>query len=86
MPIEVLALGFGTLFGIGGIILAGQHLQHRHEERQGNLPDADSVRRLEGAVEDLQEEVQALRDAVGGVEERLDFTERLLSGPTGNRA
>lgn len=79
MPIEVLAMFFGTLFGIGGIVLAGQHLQHKHEERKTSPPD---VRRLQETVEDLQEQLDALRDGLTGVEERLDFTERLLAPPS----
>jgi hypothetical protein len=38
MPVEVIVLFFGSLFGIGGIILAGQRIQYRHKERLLSKP------------------------------------------------
>ncbi len=38
MPVEVIVLFFGSLFGIGGIILAGQRIKYRHKERLLSKP------------------------------------------------
>ena len=79
MPIEVIAVTFGMLFSIGGVILAGQHMRLKHERQRVGAPEVDGLRE---SIEGLQDEVEALREEVSGMEERLDFTERLLSPPT----
>ena len=82
MPLEVLFLIFGMVFGIGGIILLGYRMHYRHEERLQQAEDPGEVLELRQAVEDLQEEVRALQAGAAGFDERLEFTERLLSRPS----
>ena len=81
MPVEVIALFFGTLLSIGGILLAGQRMQYRHKERLVSQPDPDAVKQLREVVQDLQEEVRSLQDSSSDFDARLEFTERLLSKP-----
>lgn len=81
MPPEILLLIFGSLFGIGGIILAGQRMQYRHKERLQQGSDPEAVKELREAVRDLQEEVRSLQDSSSDFDTRLEFTERLLSKP-----
>jgi hypothetical protein len=82
MPPEVILVFFGTLLGFGSIILLGQRMQYRHKERLLEAGDSGEVRELRRAVEELQEEVQALRDGATDFDERLEFTERLLARPS----
>ena len=81
MPPEVLLLFFGSLFGIGGIILVGQRMQYRHKERLGDGADPEAVKQLTDAVRELQEEVRGLQDSSADFDARLEFTEHLLSKP-----
>lgn len=76
MPFEVLILIFGVLFVVGGFVLAGQWL---HLRRPG---EADPIiQRLASELESLRTDVQQLGSTVQRLEERVDFTERLLSPP-----
>ncbi len=81
MPVEVIVLFFGSLFGIGGIILAGQRMQYRHKERLVSQTDPEAVNQLRAEVHELQEEVRSLQDSSSDFDARLEFTERLLSKP-----
>ena len=81
MPPEVILVFFGTLFGIGGIILAGQRMQYRHKERLYRGGDTEAVLELRQTVERLQDDVRALQDGADAFDERLEFTERLLAKP-----
>jgi hypothetical protein len=81
LPPEVLLLFFGSLFGIGGIILAGQRMQYRHKERLQKGADPEAVKQLTEVVQELQEEVRSLQDSSTDFDARLEFTERLLSKP-----
>jgi hypothetical protein len=78
MPFEVLILFFGSLFGIGGILLGGQWLKYRHLERERRPEDTE---RLVELVESLRDELRALGDKVLDLDERVEFAERLLPGP-----
>jgi hypothetical protein len=81
LPPEILLLFFGSLFGIGGIILAGQRMQYRHKERLQEGADPEAVKQLTDAVRDLQEDMRRLQDSSADFDARLEFTERLLSKP-----
>ena len=78
MPIEILVLFFGGLFGIGGIILVGQHLERT---RSGSGVSTKQVEKLREAMESLQGEVRTLQDDVVELNERVEFNERLLERP-----
>jgi hypothetical protein len=76
MPIEVLLLFFGGIVGIGGIILVGQRMQYRH--LQGGTGPEEG---MADALDSLRDEVRLLHDEVAQLNERVEFTERLLSAP-----
>ncbi len=78
MPPEVLILFFGSLFGIGGIILLGQWLRYK-QLQSGSAPE--EMDRILEAIESLRQEVGRLDDSVQALDERVDFAERLLSEP-----
>ena len=76
MQPEVMITFLAGLFGIGAIILAGQWI------RQRTLRAADSqteLHRLAESVEELREQVGALDRKMLTLDERLEFTERLLT-------
>lgn len=77
MPGEVLILFFGSLFGIGGILLGGQWLKYRHLERRHRPED---LARLAEQIDVLTDDVRALGDKVLELDERVEFAERLLPG------
>lgn len=86
MPPEVFVLIFGILFVIGGSILIGYRMHYRHMERLNSGGSDEDVGELRKAVAELQEEVHALQKNATGFDERLEFTERLLAKPRGDRA
>lgn len=77
MPIEVILVFFGGIFGIGGIILAGQYLSR---SRATGLPAAE-LKGLVEAIEALRDDVQRVQDEVVELSGRVEFTERLLERP-----
>ncbi|MDH3298211.1 MAG: hypothetical protein OEM96_08045 [Gemmatimonadota bacterium] len=78
MPVEVLILFFGGIFGIGGIIILGQWISSKESLRSSSGGD---VEQLTEAVESLRREVAGLGDSVLALDERVEFTERLLAAP-----
>ncbi len=75
IPVGVLILFFGGLFGIGAIILAGQYISSR-----GGGDDGET-KRLTGELDALRTEMRLLQDEVHQLDERVEFTERLLERP-----
>ena len=75
----VLSLLILVLLVVGGLGLVGQLIQRRPPPVEG--PNPDDVRRLADTVESLREEVQRLSGHLDALDERMDFTERLLSAP-----
>ena len=68
------------IIGTGTMVLIGMKLRYNYKariaEQKGSTPD---VERLEHAVGDLLDEVQALREGVADLHERVEFTERMLT-------
>lgn len=80
MPLVVAPLAM--IVGIGGVILIGQRMRYRYLERaRGGEAGSGKMLRLVETVESLREEVQVLQDRFDRLSDRVDFTERLLSGP-----
>ena len=69
------------IFG-GGAILIGMKMRYSHieETRLGGAAQ-DEVEQLTETVDNLRAEVLALRDEFVDLNERVDFTERLLERP-----
>ncbi len=74
----ILGMGMGTFFGWTILKMINRHLERRAEERRLTLGGA-------GATEETQGQIDALREQVEALAERLDFNERLLA-QQGDRA
>lgn len=80
MPL--VAAPLAMILGIGGVILLGQRMRYRYLERaRGGDGGSSGILRLTENVEALRDEVQLLQESFDRLNERVDFTERLLSGP-----
>jgi len=74
----VLGMGMGAFVLFGAYRTINRHLDRRHEQQLGAAARGQSGPELE----DLNSRVELLEDAVDRVrelEERLDFTERMLT-------
>ncbi len=79
--LEILA-PFFALVGFGGAILIGMKMRYTHLQRTRAGGSAQQeVERLADAVDTLRAEVGLLRDEFLELNERLEFTERLLERP-----
>jgi len=73
---------FFVLMGIGGMVLMGMRLRYQHLQRLkqgGSAPE--EVERLTEAVDSMRDEVRLMREEVLSINERVEFTERLLERP-----
>ena len=75
MQPEVMITFLGGLFGIGAIILAGQWI--RQKGLHGR--DLDALHRLTESLDGLHERVGAMEEKMLTLDQRLEFTERLLT-------
>ena len=75
------------IFGVvGGVILIGlkmtlSHLQDAREQKDISGSAQQEVERLTEAVDNLNGEFGLMRDELLALNERVDFTERLLEPP-----
>ena len=75
---EVIAI-FVPIFGVLGFFgLMGLKTWSNHKLKMRETPGGDNERLTE-AVQQLHEEVGAMREDVAELYERVDFTERMLS-------
>lgn len=63
---------------IGTFILTGIRMRLKHKENLARVSDPD-LERLVDAVETLADQVRVLTEDTAELQERLDFTERLLT-------
>lgn len=89
MPIavvETIAALLGTAV-LGGFTLAGLRMWLRYREARLGIERGAAGDGVSEAVEDLRDQVAALRGEVSDLHERIDFAERLLTrgraGPDG---
>ncbi len=84
--LELLA-PFFALIGFGGAILIGMKMRYSYLERTrlGSGAQQD-VERLADAEDKLRSEVGLLRDGFLELNERVEFTERLLERPRSTEA
>ena len=73
---------FLGMMGLGGMILVGMKLRYQHLQRikGGGMSDED-VKRIAEAMESLRDEVRLMREEVLSINERVEFTEKLLEKP-----
>lgn len=71
-----------AFISIGGMVLIGMRIRYSHKERTalGGTPQKE-VEQLTDTVKALRDEVQVLRDGFLELNERVEFTERLLERP-----
>ncbi len=71
-----------AFIGLGSAILIGMKMRYTHIERTRTTGSGQQdVERMADAVDTLRDEVQLLRDQHLELNERMDFTERLLERP-----
>jgi hypothetical protein len=75
---EILALVLPIMGLGGGLLLAGLKGWSNHKLKMREAPGGDTERLFE-AVQQLHDEVGSVRDDVAELQERMDFTERVLS-------
>lgn len=68
----ILGMGMATFFGWHILRMINRHLERRAEERRLSLGGA-------APTDEMQGEIDALRQQVEALAERLDFNERLLA-------
>jgi hypothetical protein len=79
--LEMIIPFFGAI-GIGGMVLIGMKLRYQHLQRLkqgGSSPE--EVQRLTEAVNSLRDEILIMREEVLSINDRVEFTERLLERP-----
>lgn len=69
-----------AMIGVGSMVLIGMKLRYNYKariaEQTGSSGDVD---RITNAVGDLIDEVQSLREGLADLNERMEFTERMLT-------
>jgi Na+-transporting methylmalonyl-CoA/oxaloacetate decarboxylase gamma subunit len=78
IPVGLVTLVLLFLLLVGGVSLIGQIVGRRPPLEAA---PSDEVRRLAESVESLREEVRRMSGQMDALDERIDFTERLLSPP-----
>ena len=78
MPLEVLGIVIPILSVTGIFVLIGLKGWANHQLRMRETPGGDNERLTE-AVQQLHDEVGSMREDVAELQERVDFTERVLS-------
>ncbi len=81
---ELMTLFFGGMGLLGGGLLGLRMLLNYRVRRLEASSRGGDPGPLEEAVQALREEVYVLRNDLGEVQERLDFTERLLTRGSGS--
>ncbi len=75
---EILALVLPILGLSGGLVLAGLKGWSSHKVKMREAPEGDTERLFE-AMQQLHDELGSVREDVAELQERMDFTERVLS-------
>jgi hypothetical protein len=71
-------IGAGLL-GTMAVVLGGPIGKALASQLKGELPGAQGDGRILAQLDDLSQDMQGLRDDLGQLHERMDFTERLLT-------
>lgn len=79
---EAIAPLFGII-GVGTMVLIGMKLRYNYKARiTEHSGSSEDVERLNSAVGDLIDEVHSLREGLTDLNERMEFTERMLTRGT----
>jgi hypothetical protein len=81
MPPEAIdAIGACTaMISFGIFVLVGMKMRFNHKLRLREREGGETAERLTEVVEQLHDEVRLMRQEFGELQERVDFTERMLS-------
>ncbi len=82
MPEEIVFLSFTSIVAVTTIAFGIMRSINKHLDRKMNAEHGGGNEHLAAEVEELRTRLEAsdeLRERVADVEERLDFTERLLA-------
>ena len=81
MPPDVIEFigPFMAIVSVGTLTLIGMKMRLSHKERMREVPGPHDIERITEATERMYEEVQLLRDTVVDLQDRVEFTERLLT-------
>jgi hypothetical protein len=73
---------FFVFMGLGSMVLIGMKLRYEHLQRlRRGESSPEEVNRLAEAVDALGDEVRLMREEVLSINDRVEFTERLLEQP-----
>jgi hypothetical protein len=73
---------FLAMMGLGGMVLVGMKLRYQHLQRiKGGGSSAEDVKRLAETVDGLRDEVRLMREEMLSINDRVEFTEKLLERP-----
>jgi len=71
---------FFAIIGVGTMVLIGMKLRYNYKARiAAQTGSSEDIDRLGHAVEDLIDDVQSLREGLVDLNERMEFSERLLT-------
>lgn len=68
-----------ALLGVGTFTLLGMRMWLRHRIERQRMAGSEDVDRMVDAIDRLHEQIQAMREEMGELQERVDFAERLLA-------
>jgi hypothetical protein len=81
-PVLEMIIPFLGMMGIGGMVLIGMRLRYTHLQRLKRGAGApEGMARLTEAVDSLRDEIRIMREEVLSINDRVEFTERLLERP-----
>lgn len=73
---------FLAMMGLGGMVLIGMKLRYQHLQRlKGGGSSDEDVKRLAETVDGLRDEVRLMREEMLSINDRVEFTEKLLERP-----
>ncbi|HSG80866.1 MAG TPA: hypothetical protein VLC48_01345 [Gemmatimonadota bacterium] len=73
---------FLAMMGLGGMVLIGMKLRYQHLQRlKGGGSSAEDVQRIAESVDSLKDEVRLMREEMLSINDRVEFTEKLLERP-----
>ncbi len=81
-PVLEMIIPFLGMMGIGGMVLIGMRLRYTHLQRlKRGAGSPEEMARLTEAVDSLRDEIRIMREEVLSINDRVEFTERLLERP-----
>lgn len=67
------------MLGVGSLVLIGMKLRYAHLRDMKHAPSAEQLEQITTSIERLQDQVRVLHEGMVDLNERVDFTERVLT-------